>query len=1037
MRSNNFPLWQRYLNLVVARNAAPLAQTPAAKKARAANPYGNQNYFNIWRLNGQQNGEQLDFPQPNDVCDQATIQMLRQMFSLHRETEQGPALTEAFAAALKDPQIPAAQRQIWQFCVGYLHWWNDEKDEALATLSEAIQQVPENTEFQFELARLHEKRREFSEALALIDALTPTDQAELQKREVMALRLAVNGGDIDRARAAADRLFGLRLDSTLQMALAKQMHQLGMHEQAEAVLARAGRQAGNKTDVLSSLMDQYASTGKSEVAIQIAHQLLRRSKPSGNAGQTQRRNNDGTDPTRTQALQVLNRSGKLPEMIAKVESQLKNSPKSQRLLETLLEYHVAAGNDKQVAELNAKLSESKVDNPAFRYQLALKLLDAGKTVEANEHLKVVFEKEPRLAMNNYYELQQKYEQHNKLEDLAALYESMDLKVFRQNPHIVSNAISNMLNREQTKDRALTLFKKAWKDMPEARSQLLTYMRDEKFWKLPEIYDYAREGVIPSELTVQSNRFQGFGSTYSYGPDGKIMTLYSRVLDMSVAQKKLDALGEDVAAAVKKMPTWTGGKALAAMIELRKGRVEEAKAVFTTMLPTFDKLSGNDVYYAGRAVREIGQELMAHDSCAELAIKYFELALQNDRDQNEFQYTAGKPLTILLKKQGRKAEARQVLIDGMNPREEDYGNGPEYSAYRRVANAVGIGKEFMDLGYPADAIKIYQRTLSSSDDLQQSQRYGGSQYKQQLQDGLKKSLADLKPESLAELLAPAPKSKAKPKPTNNGRPRQPTAKVEEVAVDPDAVDLILLLDSRELDKTKMSSALGNLIAGMTAQPAMLDQAKAALAEVRTKRPDDFGAAILAIQIALATKDEALKKASVDELVALVERIPLDAPSDKGTFTAKQRSAAMQQTQLWLVARDCLKQEPLRAAGETLAARALLAAKRQSDNAYALAILREWGQLALQAGDKPTAERLWGEMLEMVLPKPGEKKKKPVEPEGEGVGAGFCSLCTPSGSPVTLPDFGQMVGTAHPTRDASAARLALGVSPLPFGAGGVAP
>ncbi len=997
-----FPLWERYLKLVAARNVAPVAQTAAAKKARAANPYVSPGYYYVWRINGQQLGEQVDFPQQNDICDHATIQMLRQMFALYRETEQGPALTEAFAAALRDPQTPAAQRQLWQFGLGYLHWWNDEKDEALAVLSDAIQKVPENTEFKFELARLHEKRREFSEALALIDALTPSDQAELQKREVMALRLAVNSGDIDRARAAADRLFGLRLDSTLQMALARQMHQLGMHEQAEAVLARAGRQAGNKTDVLGGLMEQYASTGKNEVAVQIAHQLLRRSKPSSNAGQMQhQRNNDGTDPTRTQALQVLNRSGKLPEMIAKVESQLKKSPKSQRLLETLLEYHVAAGNDKQVEELNAKLSESKIDNPAFRYQLALKLLDAGKTKEANEHLKVVFEKEPRLAMNNYWELENKYNQHNKSEDLAALYESIDLKVFRQNTHIITNAIGNMMRREQTKDRALKLFKKAWKDLPDSRSEMLGYMHDEAFWKLPEIYDYARQGVIPSELNVQNNRFQGFGNSYSYSEDGKITTLYSRVLDMSVAQKKLDPLGEEVAAAVKKMPAWAGGKALLAMIELRKGRVEEAKATFTTMYATFEKLAGNDVNYAGRASREIGQELMAHESCIDLAIKYFEQAIKNDRDQNEFQYTAGKPLMILLKKQGRKAEARQVLLDGMNPADPGY-NDPGYLAYRRVSNAISLGKEFQDLGYPADAIKIYQRVLSSSDDFTQAQRYGGSsQYKQQLQAGLKKSLADLKPESLVELLAPAPKAKAKPNPVNTGRTRNPQPKVEEVAVDPEAVDLILLLDSRELDKTKMSSALGNLIAGMASQPEMLDQAKSALAEVRTKRPDDFGAAILAASIALAAKDEAAKQASVQGLVALAERIPLEAPNDKGTFTTKQRSAAMQQAQLWLIARDCLKHEPLRAAGETLAQRALLAAKRQSDHGYAMAILREWGELALTAGDKPTAERLWGEMLEMVLPtlKPGEKPKKPAKANDGAAAPGFGAIGHPNGSPRT--------------------------------------
>ena len=84
----------------------------------------------------------------------------------------------------------------------------------------------------------------------------------MQRREIAALRMSVNGGNIDRARLSAERLFGLRLDSGVQIQLAQQMHQLGMHEQAEAVMSRAGRQAGNRTDVLANLMQQYQSQGK-------------------------------------------------------------------------------------------------------------------------------------------------------------------------------------------------------------------------------------------------------------------------------------------------------------------------------------------------------------------------------------------------------------------------------------------------------------------------------------------------------------------------------------------------------------------------------------------------------------------------------------------------------------------------------------------------------------------------------------------------------------------------------------------------------
>ena len=61
------------------------------------------------------------------------------------------------------------------------------------------------------------------------------------------------------------------------------MHQLGMHELAEAVLARARRRAGNNTDALVGLMTPVPAQGNTDVAVQIAHQILRRG-PDGAVG---------------------------------------------------------------------------------------------------------------------------------------------------------------------------------------------------------------------------------------------------------------------------------------------------------------------------------------------------------------------------------------------------------------------------------------------------------------------------------------------------------------------------------------------------------------------------------------------------------------------------------------------------------------------------------------------------------------------------------------------------------------------------------
>ena len=96
----------------------------------------------------------------------------------------------------------------------------------------------------------------------------------MRRREEQALRLAIATGNLERARQAAERLFGLRLDTDTQVRLAGQMHQLGLHELAEAVLGRARRRAGNKASALVGLMLQYQRQDKVDAAVQAALQIL-------------------------------------------------------------------------------------------------------------------------------------------------------------------------------------------------------------------------------------------------------------------------------------------------------------------------------------------------------------------------------------------------------------------------------------------------------------------------------------------------------------------------------------------------------------------------------------------------------------------------------------------------------------------------------------------------------------------------------------------------------------------------------------------
>ena len=122
-----------------------------------------------------------------------------------------------------------------------------------ASSTEAIQAAPGDHNLLLEVASLREQNNEPDAALALLDSITPLDTQMMQRREEAALRLAERTGNVDRARQAADRLFGLRLDADKQLELAGKMHRLGMHA--------AGRDGPQPRPAAGRQQDRARSSG--------------------------------------------------------------------------------------------------------------------------------------------------------------------------------------------------------------------------------------------------------------------------------------------------------------------------------------------------------------------------------------------------------------------------------------------------------------------------------------------------------------------------------------------------------------------------------------------------------------------------------------------------------------------------------------------------------------------------------------------------------------------------------------------------------
>ena len=257
--------------------------------------------------------------------------------------------------------------------------------------------------------------------------------------------------------------------------------------------------------------------------------------------------------------------------------------------------------------------------------------------------------------------------------------------------------------------------------------------------------------------------------------------------------------------------------------------------------------------------------------------------------------------------------------------------------------------------------------------------------QQVREGLDQSLQGLAGEDLArtvdQFLDRSPSAgKAEAGKVKDGKePAKPAAgKAEQ------AIDLVVLVYPRELDKAAVRSLFDESIRACASDAAAARGRRGAALRPPPGSsrgplgPDRRGPDRAGRGQARSRRRGAREARSGPRASRRWSRLPPGARAN-----ARQRAEAQRLIPLWFVARACRQSSALKDRGDRLAAIALEAARRQSDNRWTLAMLREQGQQALDRGDRQAAEASWGLMLDAILV--GDKKKGDRKPNPPAVPA----------------------------------------------------
>src|SRR5262249_48821585 len=159
-------------------------------------------------------------------------------------------------------------------------------------------------------------------------------------------------------------------------------------------------------------------------------------------------------------------------------------------------------------------------------------------------------------------------------DFVEILEHTDLRNLRQ-PYYISSVVETLLQDKTKRERGLALLRKAWKELPDQRPTLITRIRDQDAAQVAELYDLVEQAILPRSDQAPVSPWSGVETISSWGGNGQVSSPTSLLLQTATRQGKLDTLADKIQESLKHSPQWRGGRALLAIVEARRGRVDAA------------------------------------------------------------------------------------------------------------------------------------------------------------------------------------------------------------------------------------------------------------------------------------------------------------------------------------------------------------------------------------------------------------------------------------------------------------------------------
>ena len=731
------------INAVIARWA--LGQS----SNRRSTTLGTGYIDSYTRTLGRYQSIRLRGPLSTRLLDSSLVQQLTGLIPQSATTQSRMTTIEIPEAVIESLEAPLAgagpdeQKTRW-VVAAYARWWANRPQDCYESLVKLCEKYPSDVDVQIERARLASELKQPRVALQALDSFNPLDSKMLVRKEMAAMNLAAEIGDTERAKIAAERLFGMRLDVNTQLALADQLKRLGLKDRADAMLqrTRSGRTKDESTQI--RIAQAFLAAGKKESAAEVAYSLFRR-LASGRS--TQRSN---ATYYRQQVVSILKSAGRLDPLIERAKRRVETSPKATRPKMELAELYVAAGRPQDADKLWDTLSEE--DAPVNAQQMITRAETLAKAKKYDEAVNLfldAFEKDPQRFSNDFYKMTNVVRRAGEKATDKMFERLLDFPI-EMIPSYRMDELARLGSRDKMSKAKRNFIGMLFKSRS-AKNEIYSIARglsETQRQQIPEYREALLSAVCSSDAFTSGSTFwqvrsRGSGGR-AYGPLEDIVTLMKT--DKKAAKTYRDAAAKALENESQK-PTAAFMLALlnAAEPEQLEASVETMRGIIKhdpddTSAPAI--VSYGLLWQAGQVLEKID------DVPAEFLVAlYTESKRTNSSTSSSPRYTVDSRLMQAMVKNGQKADARAILVkmygDVDNSRQNQY--NPGYGDYQDLQAYQWIADQMVEMGSPIDALIIYRNALSDPARFERSKRWGGSRgMKEGFDKGVETALKKITP-----------------------------------------------------------------------------------------------------------------------------------------------------------------------------------------------------------------------------------------------------------------------------------------------------